>query len=778
MTQLAMSSAEEERRRIRRLDETVVNRIAAGEVVHQPAHALKELLENSIDAGATAITITAKEGGIKLLQIVDNGCGIQKDDLPIVCERFTTSKLRDFDEISNLATFGFRGEALASISHVAHVTITTKTADAQCAYRAQYSDGKLVPPKPGQSADPKPCAGNTGTTITVEDLFYNVPTRRKTLRSASEEYAKIVDVVSRFAIHNPGVAFTVKKHGSTAVDVNTRASASTLDNISTIYGSPVAKELLEMEVESEQLEFTARAWISNANWSARKMGWILFINNRPVESTALKRAIDAVYAEYLPKGSHPWVYVSLRIKPQNVDVNVHPTKKEVRYLHEDNIVAFITSAIQERLASADTSRVFTTQLMAQPEAQQTRLIMASSGPEVAPSAGPSKRLAVFADLDGEPAAQTVDDLVDLSSLSTPAPKFKPYDYHLVRTDSRSRTLESFGFSSQAALVAKSPVQLPHVEEIQPPTTPTYVLNILRLAYLALIAAAVRTTTPRAATQSVSQVATVSETPRRSIRLTSVLTLRSECEEQSHAELQDMFRNHTFVGCVDGCFALVQHQTRLYMINYQEASIALFYQLALHDFANFGNLMLSEPAPIRELVLLALNEEEISDWDPTMMPKSDIAAAITDTIVSRRDMLFDYFSMRISEAGELLSLPMLWKSYPLVVDKLPLFLLRLGTEVDWDSEKGCFHTVCFEIALLYAPLPPVDVSSSAPAPATLGADSEQPDAEMEKYMSSIEHTLFGQLLRWPHFCPSKQLADDGHVVQIANLHELYKVFERC
>ena len=175
---------------IKKLDEVVVNRIAAGEVIQRPANALKEMIENSLDAKDSSIQVVVKQGGLKLLQIQDTGHGIRKEDMNIVCERFTTSKLQKFEDLQSIATYGFRGEALASISHVAHVSITTRTSDSKCAWKGQYMDGKL-------KAAIKPCAGNVGTQITAEDLFYNVATRRKALRSPAEEHAKVAEVVSR-----------------------------------------------------------------------------------------------------------------------------------------------------------------------------------------------------------------------------------------------------------------------------------------------------------------------------------------------------------------------------------------------------------------------------------------------------------------------------------------------------------------------------------------------------------------------------------------------------
>lgn len=186
---------------IKRLDEATINRIAAGEVIHRPMHAIKELIENSLDAGATSIQIVVKDGGLKLMQITDNGKGITKDDFRLVCERFTTSKLSQFSDLAHIATYGFRGEALASITYVSNLTLISRIADSDFAWKATYVNGKL------EEGDPTPSAGNLGTQISVNDLFYNSPSRRKTFKTPGEEYNKILDVAQKYSILNNEVSF-------------------------------------------------------------------------------------------------------------------------------------------------------------------------------------------------------------------------------------------------------------------------------------------------------------------------------------------------------------------------------------------------------------------------------------------------------------------------------------------------------------------------------------------------------------------------------------------
>ncbi|XP_047458140.1 DNA mismatch repair protein Mlh1 [Mugil cephalus] len=731
---------------IRRLDETVVNRIAAGEVIQRPANAVKEMIENCLDAKSTNIQVTVKDGGLKLLQIQDNGTGIRREDMEIVCERFTTSKLQTFEDLSAISTYGFRGEALASVSHVAHVTITTKTADAKCAYRASYSDGKLKGP-------PKPCAGNQGTQILVEDLFYNVSTRRKALKSPSDEYSRIVDVVSRYAIHNSGKSFSVKKQGETVADVRTLPNASVVDNIRGVFGNAVSRELIEVGCEDQKLSYKMKGYISNANYSVKKCILILFINHRLVESSALKKAIETVYAAYLPKNTHPFLYLSLEIAPQNVDVNVHPTKHEVHFLHEDSVIESVQKHVESKLLGSNSSRTYFTQTLLPG-------LSASGGSEVKASSSTAE--------SGE----------------------RVYAHQMVRTDCRAQKLDAFLQPKEKPAPDPEPAG-PSSEEavtktVEPDDTDmadTDDADMLEALAeqeaeepkedeeIGVGAQEAQRKRPRKEQKEQEEEKdedlTAAATPkRRAIKLTSIKELRAEITEGTHKGLQEMLQNHSFVGCVNPQWTLIQHHTKLYLLNTTKLSQALFYQILIYDFGNFGVLRLSTPAPLYDLAMLALDSEE-SGWTEEDGPKEGLAQYIVDFLKKKAEMLEDYFSVEIDQEGNLTGLPLLLDKYTPVMEGLPIFILRLATEVNWDNEKDCFRDFSKECSMFYS-IRKQYILEAEPG--------EEQDAEGNSWRWKVEHVIFKAFRTL--FSPPKSFSEDGTVLQIANLPDLYKVFERC
>ncbi|KAL8348427.1 hypothetical protein RB598_001629 [Gaeumannomyces tritici] len=731
-------------RRIKALHQDVVNKIAAGEIIVAPVHALKELIENAVDAGSTSLEVLCRDGGLKLLQITDNGCGIDKEDLPILCERFTTSKLQTFEDLSSIATYGFRGEALASISHIAHLTVTTKTKNEACAWRAHYDAGRLAPAKPGQSPEPKAVAGRQGTQITVEDLFYNVPSRRRAFRSASDEYNKIIDMVGRYAVHCRHVAFSCKKHGESTTTIAVQAAASVADRIRQIHGSPVANELLDFETADPRWGFAARGWCTNANYSVKRTTLLLFINNRCVESTNVKKAVEQTYAAFLPKNGHPFLYLSLEIDPQRVDVNVHPTKREVNFLNEDEIIQAVCEHLRTRLAAVDTSRTFKTQTLL---------------PAAASSAAPLVRdAAATPSLSGRKKA-------------TPA-TVRTYENNLVRTDTNVRKITSM---------------------LPPANRPTRIDAAAVRTHkdgrpdAAAAAPAVAGSAPMAAPEAI-EYETVSRavTP---MKLASVKELRAAVRDDMHRGLTDVLAGHTFVGIVDERrrLAAVQGGVRLYLVDYGRACFEYFYQLGLTDFGNMGAIRFAHPLDLRHLVRAAAarQQQQQQQQDARDLDVDTVTEAVVDRLVAMREMLLEYFSLEVTPTGELISIPLLLRGYTPPLAKLPHFLLRLGPHVvNWQDEKGCFDSFLRELASFYVPeqLPPPPPSPKDDAAAddgNYGAEGEQDSSDLERRRREIrwavEHIFFPAFKA--RLVATNTLMQSG-VLEVANLKGLYRVFERC
>ncbi|KAL6710245.1 DNA mismatch repair protein Mlh1 [Coniothyrium glycines] len=705
-------------RRIKALAQDVVNKIAAGEIIVAPVHALKEMIENAVDAGSTALEVLVKDGGLKLLQITDNGHGIDREDLPILCERFTTSKLKAFEDLTSIGTYGFRGEALASISHIAHLKVTTRTKESSCAWECHYADGKLTSPKPGQSAEPKPKAGRQGTQITVEDLFYNVPSRRRAFRSASEEYAKILDLVGRYAVHCVGVSFSCKKVGDSAGStVSIPAIATVKDRIRQLHGSAAANELVSLKVEDARWGFKCDGWVSNANYSSKRTNMLLFINHRSVESPIIKKSVEQAYATFLPKGGHPFFYLSLEIEPQRVDVNVHPTKREVHFLNEEEIIAVICEELRSSLSKVDTSRSFMTQSLL-------------SNSKV-PFATPTKQMS--------PATTPVVDASDLSSSKVPRTiSKKPNENSMIRTDASARKITSMLQPQRS------------VEEIADDD------DEMEYEYV--------------------------EKEPMACRLTSIKELRAEVRDAMHNELTDIISTHTFVGIVDEQkrIAAIQGGVKLFLVDYGMLCNEYFYQIGLTDFANYGSIRFNPPLSLEDLLNIAVDQEKRNagteadeiDWN-------EVVRTVRDQLISKAALLNEYFSMEITTDGELCSIPLLLKDYTPSIAKLPQFLLRMGPHVNWNDEKGCFQTLLCELASFYVPealpLPPSAPSEEGEKGKGKVAEEDPEIAQRRKKIQrAIEYIIFPA-------CKARLVATGGllkGVMEIANLKGLYRVFERC
>ena len=322
---------------IRRLPDTLINRIAAGEVVERPASALKELVENAIDAGATSIAVKLAEGGLAGIEVTDDGCGMDPAEMALALERHATSKLPD-EHIEMVATLGFRGEALPSIASVARLTLESRIRDAGEGWRRVVDHGVVV--------EEGPAALPPGTRIRVEDLFGKIPARRKFLRSARSEYAACLDVVRRLAMARPDIGFVLEHDGRRALAVQPREELAA--RVAQLVARELAQDGVIIDLERGAARLTGVAGLPTFNRGVADHQY-LFVNGRPVKDRLLVGAVRGAYADMLARDRHAVLALFLDIPPQEVDVNVHPAKTEVRFRDPAFVRGFIVSGLRHAL---------------------------------------------------------------------------------------------------------------------------------------------------------------------------------------------------------------------------------------------------------------------------------------------------------------------------------------------------------------------------------------------------------------------------------------------
>ena len=330
---------------IRILPSNLVNQIAAGEVIEKPASVVKELVENALDAGATSIEVHLNDGGKTFIKIVDNGKGMSKEELEVAVERHATSKLPD-DNLFNICFFGFRGEALPSISSVSRMSILSRKADDENGWKINV-DG-------GVKSQVEPVACNKGTTIEVRDLFYSTPARLKFLKSSSSEPASCVDVVERIALANPKVTFILYAEGKKKLFYpagNGDLFSSRMDRLVAVMGKEFRENSILIDTQRDGVSVSGYVSLPTLN-KANSLSQFLFVNNRVVRDKLLLGAIKGAYSDVLASGRYPMCALFFDVNPQDVDVNVHPTKAEVRFYDNNLVRGLLVSSIKNALSRA------------------------------------------------------------------------------------------------------------------------------------------------------------------------------------------------------------------------------------------------------------------------------------------------------------------------------------------------------------------------------------------------------------------------------------------
>ena len=320
------------------LDETTINQIAAGEVVERPASVIKELVENAIDAGATSIEVEIAEGGIEYMRITDNGCGMSEVDARLAVLRHATSKIRSADDLYDIASLGFRGEAIASIASVSKFTLRTRQETDDMGTRIYIEGGHMV--------DCDPCGTSVGTTIEVKDLFYNTPARRKFLKSTRTEANKIQDMIGKLALSHTHIAF--KCIVDTRVTIMTPGNHKMVDTIAALYGFKVSEDVFPIAYEAEGIYVEGVVSKPTVLKSSRQWQTTI-VNQRVIADKAIYKAIDTAYHALLPKGGYPLVVLQIVVPPGTVDINVHPRKSEVKFSDDKPVFKAVYNSILQAL---------------------------------------------------------------------------------------------------------------------------------------------------------------------------------------------------------------------------------------------------------------------------------------------------------------------------------------------------------------------------------------------------------------------------------------------
>lgn len=323
---------------IRILSEQMANRIAAGEVVERPASVVKELVENSLDAGASRIEVTLEQGGTRLIRVTDDGCGMDAEDAVLAVQRFATSKIADPEDLNRIVTMGFRGEALPSIASVSQMRITTRPPDAD--------EGTMVTIEGGEITDARTVGCPPGTTIEVANLFYNTPARRKFLRTTATERGHCTDWVAWLAMARPDVAMKVSHDDTVLLALPGRGDLRAV--VSEVYGSNVARQMLEVEMDTGAVRITGLVSRPELTRTSRRYQTFI-VNGRYVRSSTLGHGLSEAYGILLPAGKYPLCVLHIEVPPELVDPNVHPTKIEVRFRNQAEIHNLLQQAIEETL---------------------------------------------------------------------------------------------------------------------------------------------------------------------------------------------------------------------------------------------------------------------------------------------------------------------------------------------------------------------------------------------------------------------------------------------
>lgn len=630
-----------------KLPDSTIQKIAAGEVITRPVNVVKELLENSIDAGATNIRITLEQGGLKLIEIVDNGHGIARSNAQLLCQRYATSKINTADDLTRISTFGFRGEALASISEMAEIEVKSfNMMTDKLGWQAHYKHGVPTGPIVEKYLQ------LPGTQIKVHDLFSNAMPRKNAMAASfMDEKKSITDLIMRFAIHHREKITLSLRDGSsnTANDLVCSIAPTFIGPcIGSFYGMEMENNLIDFSIKSNLTEiplgedeppkadiyvaFSYKKSTTNVHQSTL----ILFVNNRLVECDELRREIAALVFEQLSMKHFISVfYIALSVPPQDVDVNTHPAKATVTLSYQQDIIALILKEIRNKFQENLATQVVQTKVSSQ---------------------------------------KTIGELIKNSSNNQTISQRAP----LTQTnEQRLRNLAPGCFSQPTIPTpTKRPYDLVHTDSLQ---------------------------------MNLSQLRLPPSRVRRDLKLRSIHELRDQVALEKSTDNIKTIKNSVFVGLFDHDRALIQHDTKLYAINLKAYLKEQLYQFYLFDFGNFPPIEILPPGN-KILFMIETYLKDIQKHEPTVFNSLTFQTpeSVISKLLSHSGMLQDYLSLEFTR-NEVFTIPCIIPDHVPNLTFLGRFFVDLANKVDYSEERECFHKMGRVVADFYSE-PPANLTN--------------------------------------------------------------------
>jgi len=738
---------------ISRLDQSVISRIAAGEVINQPSSAIKELIENSIDAGSTSIIVSIENGGYSLMRIKDNGSGINPKDLPIACARHTTSKLKSYTDLENISTFGFRGEALFSMSCCSHLSIQTKIRSEQTGFRGDFLNGNLI-------NDVVKTPMTNGTIIEMKDLFYNNKLRLDGRPKVTVDTRKVTDLVSKYAIAYPAISFLVNSNNKEAIQ--TYGQSDTLSVMKLLFHVDDNKTFIHLSHEYSS-NIQAKIIINSPSVSPKKRLNSIFVNGRLISHSGLKRGIENAYGDLVAPGVKPMFFVQLTMPQEIIDVNIHPSKKVIKFIDETLII----NSICEKIRSSLEERKFTRPINSLPvkSTQKTKAIISPA--QIKPITDyivdeKKEEIPVFTNNES-----VIDPVIEIESNNPTVliPSFAEDDIITMKTsdigdihsfsgvpDSHidEEVLHSsssrFSFNkpllientTKERVISERPKTIRTIPDIEKPKEYAPVFEKPKLN---IIERNTRTEISDMPDCIEELPAPIVLSPKPNKHVTKIIekkqpTKNSLFEEIKHDKKQNQPENEIKMKTLEQLFVppsiipktlrtvelLSILQMRSHRNEYISSSLSKILQnhrltgfigltyalLQSGDSLYIVNLFGLLKDVFTQCILdLFMNFPQIRLEKPVSIQEilesyTEDTKSASEFLTSKSAILMDYFSISIDK-GILYSMPEIIKGYKPSYSSLPYFLTRLVTSIDWDNEESCLRGIINELACASSPV---------------------------------------------------------------------------